>query len=106
MSSWVDEQEPYRAEFSRKVREPAVRLSPSVVGFTACGGKPVPGIRSWTEPSAGRRVRHRVFGDGTVCSYERDRHVMRVDFDGKPKSFLFPDAFACGFLEYIVEAGA
>ncbi len=44
----------------------------------------------------GARVRHRQFGEGTVCASEGD--LITVDFGGTKKKFQNPDAFEQGFL--------
>lgn len=105
MSAWLAEQDAYQDDLPLERERPRRSCGAAAAGFTRSPRK-APGVRSWRVPEAGDRVEHGIFGTGTVCAYENDRHVVRVDFDGKSKSFLFPDAFSCGFLSYGGEAGA
>lgn len=45
----------------------------------------------------GAKVRHKVFGDGTITQFDDGKHIS-VQFSVGEKAFIYPDAFNMGFL--------
>ena len=48
--------------------------------------------------SIGSIVIHKVFGEGTVIQLDKVLKHVRISFANGEKTFIFPDAFNCGFL--------
>jgi len=44
-------------------------------------------------------VRHKKFGKGTVIKINKNEKFIHIKFTLGEKRFIFPDAFASGFLE-------
>ena len=92
-----------QAEIVRKAAEPKLQPLKEVMAAPAPAPQEEQAKNGLEEKLAtigtGSRVRHKKFGKGTVVKINKNEKFIHIKFTLGEKKFVFPDAFALGFLE-------